>query len=386
MRTTHWTRGWRNMRTRVHLKKLNWVTKRLANGEVRTYWFAWRNGPRLPGKPGDAEFIAAYSQAVSAKIAAPPGVLLSVIERYQQAKDFRDLAERTRKDYARHIMVIERDFGDMPIAALAAQRTRQVFLDWRDQLASSSERQADYALTVLSRILSWALDRALVPANPCRQGGVLYGGGSRAEKVWSPDDEANFYARAPAHLHLPLLIALWTGQRQGDLLRLQWFAYDGAYIRLIQSKSIRRRKSGKRSKPVRVVIKVGAPLKEALDAAKLGKSAQDHILLNSAGKPWTSDGFRTSWRKACAAAGIVGLTFHDLRGTAVTRLALAGCTEPQICSITGHKLGDVRSILDAYLNRDQRLADSAIEKLEQGTKSNRVSNRSGMFPRENVEK
>ena len=34
-------------------------------------------------------------------------------------------------------------------------------------------------------------------------------------------------------------------------------------------------------------------------------------------------------------AGIVGLTFNDLRGTAVTRLALAGATEPEIAAITG---------------------------------------------------
>jgi hypothetical protein len=31
------------------------------------------------------------------------------------------------------------------------------------------------------------------------------------------------------------LLALWTGQRQGDLLRLPWSAYDGARIRLQQS-------------------------------------------------------------------------------------------------------------------------------------------------------
>ena len=166
-------------------------------------------------------------------------------------------------------------------------------------------------------------------------------------------------------MHLPLLAALWTRQRQGDLLRLKWFSYDGTYIRLTQSKSIRRRKSGKRSTPVRVLIPVGAPLKAVLDAARMGKSAQDNVLLNSHGKPWTSDGFRTSWGKACAAAGIVGLTFHDLRGTAVTRLAVAGCTEPEIVTITGHTLKDVRSILDAnYLHRDPALAERAIRKLE----------------------
>ena len=65
---------------------------------------------------------------------------------------------------------------------------------------------------------------------------------------------------------------------------------------------------------------------------------------------------------ACKRAGIVGVTFNDLRGTAVTRLAIAGCTEPEIATITGHSLRDVRSILDAhYLHRDPALAESAIK-------------------------
>jgi integrase len=38
-------------------------------------------------------------------------------------------------------------------------------------------------------------------------------------------------------MDLPLLLALWTGQRQGDLLRLPWSAYDGEHIRLRQSKT-----------------------------------------------------------------------------------------------------------------------------------------------------
>jgi integrase len=77
------------------------------------------------------------------------------------------------------------------------------------------------------------------------------------------------------------------------------------------------------------------------------------------------NGFLSSWRKACTKAGIVGLRFNDLRGTAVTRLALVGCSEPQIASITGHSLRDVRSILDRhYLHRDPALAMDAIRRLE----------------------
>jgi hypothetical protein len=84
-------------------------------------------------------------------------------------------------------------------------------------------------------------------------------------------------------------------------------------------------------------------------------------LTNSEGNPWTSDGFRASWRKACAAAGVVGVTFNDLRGTAVTRLAMVEATEAEIATITGHSLRDVRSILDAhYLARDPALGESAI--------------------------
>jgi hypothetical protein len=49
----------------------------------------------------------------------------------------------------------------------------------------------------------------------------------------------------------------------------------------------------------------------------------------------------------------------------VTRLAIAGATEPEIASTTGHSLKDVHAILDAhYLHRDPLLAEQAISKLE----------------------
>jgi integrase len=69
-------------------------------------------------------------------------------------------------------------------------------------------------------------------------------------------------------------------------------------------------------------------------------------------------------------AGIRGLTFHDLRGTAVVTLARAECNEVQIYSITGHKPGDVRAILTAhYLPRDAKVARDAIAKLNEYKKT-----------------
>ena len=85
---------------------------------------------------------------------------------------------------------------------------------------------------------------------------------------------------------------------------------------------------------------------------------------------WTPDGFRSSWAKACAKAGITALTFHDFRGSAVTRLALAGASVPEIATITGHTLRDVQEILDAhYLSRDVTMAESAVRKLEEWSKA-----------------
>jgi integrase len=69
-------------------------------------------------------------------------------------------------------------------------------------------------------------------------------------------------------------------------------------------------------------------------------------------------------------AAVSGLTFHDLRGSAVVRLALAEATVPQqIATFTGHSLKDVEAILDAhYLGRDIQLAEAAVLKLEKRTK------------------
>src|SRR5262249_32420146 len=218
------------------------------------YYYAWKSGPPLRGEPGTPEFSASYNEAVARKLAPPHGVLLSLLQSYQASEDFRQLSNRTRMDYARIIkQEIEPQYSDFPLSALTDRRARGLFMEWRDKLAIKSRRQADYAWTVLARVLSWSKDRGKITVNPCERGGRVYRG-SRVDKIWTADDEAAFLRSAPVHLHLPLLLALWTGQRQGDLLRLPWSAYDGNRIRLRQSKT-----------GARVSFKVGAPLKAALD-------------------------------------------------------------------------------------------------------------------------
>lgn len=130
-----------------------------------------------------------------------------------------------------------------------------------------------------------------------------------------------------------------------------------------------------------------------------------HIIINDrTGKPYTGAQLRTDFSlvRAVAIAGIVdeqataiaraehaaehrntelptvwtlppcpsladpmphGFTFPDLRDTAVTWLARAECTIPEIASITGHTLSSVYAILKHYLQIDKHLADNAIRKL-----------------------
>jgi hypothetical protein len=81
---------------RIRLKGLNSITKRLADGTRRTYWYAWKGGPPLRGEPGTPEFVASYNAAVAAKVAPPDGVLLNLLQGYQASDNFRSRRDRTR--------------------------------------------------------------------------------------------------------------------------------------------------------------------------------------------------------------------------------------------------------------------------------------------------
>jgi hypothetical protein len=82
--------------------------------------------------------------------------------------------------------------------------------------------------------------------------------------------------RSPA-----LVLAPETGQRQGDLLVLPWSAYDGASVRLKQSKTER---------PVN--IPVTHRLRAVLETTP---RVSPVILTSSAGRPWEPGAFRNAW-------------------------------------------------------------------------------------------
>lgn len=344
---------------RVNLAGLYWTQATLKSGELVKYYYAWKGGPRIKAQFGTQAFLREFNEKIAARKIPPKGIVFSLIAEFKSSAEFKQLGEKTKKDYLRYINLIEEEFGDMPLGALEEPGARGEFKEWRDGMADNP-RKADYAWTVLARIFSVAKDRGRITNNPCERGGRLYESGERLDKIWEETAIKLMMESASTPLVDAMLLALWTGQREGDLLRLQWSAYDGRFIRLIQSKTIRH---GKTAKAKRVTIPVSTPLKAYLDSMpKRGL----YMLMNTRDEPWTEDGFRSSWGKAFDKAGInQDLTFHDLRGSAVIRLALAGCGVPEIATFTGHSLKDVESILDKhYLGRDVRLAESAARKLE----------------------
>jgi integrase len=342
------------MRRAKLLPGLAVATKRLADGSTRKYFYAWRGGPLLKGpdgaplQPADPSFVVAYSKAHEDRKKPPTGTLLSLIAAFKSSSEFKGCADRTRKDYLRFLKMIEDEFGDMSIAALQDRRARGEFKTWRDGLATSP-RQADYAWGTLARVLAVAKDHGTIAVNVCERGGRLYSV-DRAEVIWLPEHVQAFNAVASEPLRFALLLAQWTAQRQGDLIQLTWLQYDGSHIRLKQNKT-----------GARVAIPVGVELKAALDARR-PDNADGPILRNSRGEPWTADGFKTSWGKATTKAKLTGLRFHDLRGTAVTELSLAGCTNHEIASVTGHSEKEVDRIIKAYRGGRIELSEQAMAK------------------------
>jgi integrase len=104
------------------------------------------------------------------------------------------------------------------------------------------------------------------------------------------------------------------------------------------------------------------------------QSATIYVISEETGQPYKPDNFRHVFAEIRAAAGIDeiarehgiegGLLFMDLRRTAVVHLARAGCSVPEIASITGHSVSRTVSILEVYLPRDSEMAAAAIAKLE----------------------
>jgi hypothetical protein len=108
---------------RVRLEGINTVRKRLANGEVKTYYYHRASGLRLEGEPGSAEFIASYGAAEkSMRERHSSGSLNALIRSYTLSVEFQQkLAASTQVEYRRMLTAAETVFSDMRPTVLIAR-------------------------------------------------------------------------------------------------------------------------------------------------------------------------------------------------------------------------------------------------------------------------
>jgi integrase len=321
---------------KVDLKGLTKVT---AKGRI--YWYAWRGGPRLRGEPGSPEFVASYNEAIENRRLPDPGRFRSLVTLYKASPDYQKLAASTLRNWTPWLDRIAEYFGDLSIPQFdRPEKIRPLIRRWRNRWGDKP-RTADYGLQVLSRVLSYAVDPlGRIAGNPCEGIKQLYSS-NRSEIIWTESDIARLKQACTAEIAHTVDLASHTGLRLGDLLRLSWSHVGADAIMIATGKSKHRREA---------IVPLYDDLKAVL--ASIPKRSTT-ILTNSRQRPWTRDGFGSSFNKAKIAAGMSNgdLHFHDLRGTAATRFYLAGLSERVIAEIMGWEEEHVTRIIRRYVGR-----------------------------------
>lgn len=343
------------------------VRKRLCDGTTVVYLYHRTSKTRLPGEYGSQEFLAAY---IAADRGAPRAgeTVAGLIREYLLSPKFTTkLAARTQREYRWMLGHIEVKFGDMPVKALESPRVRGEFIGYQEEIGRLTPREADNRMSALSAVFAYAFDKGKLSRNPISGFSRLHSA-DRAEIIWTEDDIRRFMKDAPAELQRAMILALHTGQRYGDLIRLRWSDYADGKISLTQSKT-----------SVRLHIPCTPALRHMLDNTP---KTCPYILARADGSPWfraKDDKYLSkAWRAHMDAAGFYKkpfeemsqkekqsqLHFNDIRGTAVTLLAEANATIPQIVSITGHTLQSATRILECYLPRTAALSSAAMDAFE----------------------
>lgn len=331
---------------KVDLPGVHRVKKRLADGSIQYYFYAWRGGPRITAKPNTQAFVSEFLKLSRNREDTPfVGRLSEIIRDYMRSPAFQTLKPSTKEGYEIAIRGIEAEFYDMPARKISASGTRTLFLQWRDEIAEKHPRKADLFMSVLQRILAFAYDREMITRHPLEKVEKV-SHGTRRDMIWSDEEIAAFKQSASEPLIRALMLALWTGQRQGDLLKLTWSAYDGNSLTLRQSKT-----------GAHIRMKAASELKHLLDNVQ--RTPAVTILTNNQGKPWAT-GFKSSWRKALEKAGIKGRTFHDLRGTFVTLAYRNGASIKEIAEVSGHSEKDAETII----RKHYLVSSAAVESIE----------------------
>jgi integrase len=148
-----------------------------------------------------------------------------------------------------------------------------------------------------------------------------------------------------------ITIAIQSGMRRGEILRLKWSNVDfiRGTIYLPETKS----GSPQTAAMNRVV-------KDELLALHMQAPASEYVFPNpDTGKPYTA--ITKAFTAVCQEAAIEGLHFHDLRATCATRLMHRGADPATIQSVLRHS--DSKITLERYTRSIDERKRQALEKI-----------------------
>lgn len=314
----------------------------------KVYWYHRVTRERLPDDETErAQRVLHINRSLDGwRDDAIPGSVADVIARYRASPEFKRLAESTRKRYL--------DFLDRLAETVPDTRIADIDVAWlyeaRDSLAHMPST-ADKMLAILSILLSFSVKRGLRQDNPARHVERL--GGGKSFEPWPEAAIERFRAGANRRAVWAVELAIYTGQRQSDVLAMQWRHIKDGLIWVVQQKT---------GEPL--AIPIHPALAEVLEEIpRVGTN----IVHREDGRAYTRDGFRSIFQRDMKRLDLAGLQFHGLRHTAGRMLAEAGCTDREIMAITGHKTA---AMVTRYTRRadQERLARGAITKLVTRTK------------------
>jgi integrase len=328
------------------------------------YWYAWRGGPRIlnvvatserlrdiqvQAKAPDA--VHSYAAAHADRRLPEKETIAQLVRDWKASPAFANLAERTRKDLARHLVVIEHDLGKGPIASLGRPGMRKALIDWRDRYRHIP-RTADHYSTAFAWLLAWARNQGRTAADPMRDWRNIYRV-NRTEVVWSAEEIEALCAHAESDLTLAILGAAYTGLRQGDLLSLKWSSLgDGIIVR----------KTAKKQTVAHIPITPA--LRTVLDAC----SHDSDFVFTLDGKPWTVTPLAKRFRAARAKVakklpGVATKRWHDFRGTFATHLVRSGASDADVDKIMGWTPGQSERTRASYVTGSV-LAEKALSRVK----------------------
>ena len=182
-------------------------------------------------------------------------------------------------------------------------------------------------LALLSRVFSMAVDNQLVEFNPCKRVRRLRASQGR-ERSLTREEEARLMSKLYGWAVSLVVLAVGTGMRLGELCQLEWSRVDFERGLILVTNT----KSG-RDRQVPMSAAVRARLL-TLHSRRRGPLVFPAV--RDPARPLSGSTVQQVFQRACQKAGVQGLTFHDLRHTAATRMAEAGAHIVDIKAVLGH--------------------------------------------------